>query len=173
MTKSTLDKLSNWVQLLTAIAMLIGVGLVIWELRSNREIARAQQAVDGFGTFSQRNQSIMGEEATRAFAKACEEPDNLSVEEMIIMHYFLVATLNNMRQSLSAEKVSSDLAVNKWEQWQGNFRTIFATEYGRWWWKQGGWEPELREAGDRILAGYEIRPCIERFESYRNRKSSK
>ena len=74
-----------------------------------------------------------------------------------------------MRGTYFIQTVSPDLAVYDWKFWSGNFGTIFATEYGRWWWDQGGWEPEIREAGEEYLANVDIGTCKERYDAYRNR----
>ena len=53
--------LSSWIQAIGAIAILGGLGLVVWELQQAREIAKAQQASDGSAGYSQRVQAMMGE----------------------------------------------------------------------------------------------------------------
>ena len=58
--------LSSWIQAIGAVAILGGLGLVVWELQQAREIAKAQQASDGSAGYSQRVQAMMGENAARA-----------------------------------------------------------------------------------------------------------
>ena len=161
--------ISNLAQLVTSVAVLVGLGLVVWELRQTQEIAKAQQATDGFAIFSQRVQAMMGDSSAHSVAKACDEPDSLTTEDMVILNAVYTETLNNMRQIYTVQLVSGELAIYKWEEWSGNFRIIFATEYGRWWWKTTSWEVEIKEAGDRFLKEHKFPPCSELFDGYRNR----
>ena len=166
------QSLANWVQILTGVAVVIGIALVIWELQQAREIARFEQQNAGFAQFSQHLQSQMGENAASAVAKACDDPDGLTTEEMFILDRYYLDVLNNMRAPLLASMVSEDLTTFGWERWVGNFSTIFATEYGRWWFETSNWEPEIMEAGREYLANREIGSCADRYNRYRNRSRS-
>ena len=42
------QSLSNWIQIVTGIAILVGLGLVVLELRQSRDIALAQLSSDLF-----------------------------------------------------------------------------------------------------------------------------
>ena len=85
---NTTQTLTNWIQLATGVAVLIGLGLVIWELQQTREIAVAQQVDDSMSRYSNQLQAMMGEESARSLAKACDEPDSLTTEDMIILGYY-------------------------------------------------------------------------------------
>ena len=125
--------LGNWIQMFTGFAVVIGLGLVIWELQQAREITRFEQARAGSAQYAQRVQAQMGENVAGAVAKACDEPDRLTTEEMFVLDRYYMDVLNNVRDPLSASKVSEDLTVGEWQQWTTpNFNRIFATEYGRW-----------------------------------------
>ena len=161
--------LTNWIQLATGVAVLIGLGLVIWELQQAREIAVAQQINNSMSQYSNQLQAMMGEESARSLAKACDEPDSLTTEDMIVLGYYYNEIVNRLRGQWELE-ANTDLAVFDWRAWSGNFDIIFATEYGRWWWSRGDWEGEIRDAGNRWLAEKEVISCSDRFDSYRNRK---
>ena len=105
-------------------------------------------------------------------AKACEEPDSLTTEDMFVLDHYYTEVLNNMRWGFYVDEAATDLMVADWHRWTGNFYVIFATEYGRWWWQMSEWEPEIMEAGNRFLAEQDIPSCSERFDLYRNRKVS-
>ena len=113
----------------------------------------------------------MGENVAGPVAKACDEPDRLTTEEMFVLDRYYMDVLNNVRETLNASKVSEDLTVGEWKQWTTpNFNRIFATEYGRWWFQTSNWlEPELKKAGRDFLASQEIEGCSERYDRYRNR----
>ena len=163
-----LPTITNWTQVITGVAVLIGLGLVIWELQQTREIATAQQITNSFSAYSSQLQAMMGEESVKALAKACDHPDSLTTEDMIVLGYFYTDVINELRSALH-QASNTDLAVFEWKQWTGNFDTIFATEYGRWWWGNQKWEPEIMEAGNAWLAEKPTRNCADEYASYRNR----
>lgn len=59
-------KIANWVQIATGFGVLIGLGLVVWELQQSRAVATAQLTSDGFAHFHQLNISRMGESPATA-----------------------------------------------------------------------------------------------------------
>jgi hypothetical protein len=165
-TRSVVD----WVQILTGVAVVVGLGLVIWELQQAREIARFEQLNTSFAQYTQRIQTHMGENAASAVAKACDHPDDLTTEEMFVLDRYYTNVLNNVREPLLAGRLSEDLNAIPWERWApGNFSIVFATEYGRWWFENSSWEPEIMEAGRKFLASREPPNCAARYDGYRNR----
>ena len=112
---------------------------------------------------------MLGEHADRAVAKACDEPDSLTTEDMFVLDHFYTEVLNNMRWGFFVDEAATDLMVADWRRWTVNFYVIFGTEYGRWWWQMSEWEPEIMEAGNRFLAELDAPNCSESFDGYRNR----
>ena len=60
-------------QLITTIAVLIGLGFVIWELQQTRTLARAQLSSDGWAETSADKRVMLGENFADTFAKRCRE----------------------------------------------------------------------------------------------------
>ena len=57
------DRLSTAVQITTLLALVIGLLLVLWELRITRDIARVELIAEGSAQNSARIQAMMGEES--------------------------------------------------------------------------------------------------------------
>ena len=78
---------------------------------------------------------------------------------------------------LTEEPMIAEMRLQFWrdvveEAGAGNFRIIFATDFGRRWWGNQGWEPEVRELGDRLLATLPEEPgCARYFDSLRKPKT--
>ncbi len=161
------QSVSNLIQALSSIAVLIGLVLVIWELQQSREIARVEQQTAGYVLFEDGVKSLMGEHAAAALAKACEFPGDLTIEDMIVLDQAFIVIVGRMRSLLRAKNVSEEFTPVDWRAWQGNFSAIFSTEYGRWWWTRVDWEPEIMEAGNRYLENVEIVPCATYYDGYR------
>ena len=163
------NRLFNWSQLIAAIAVVFGLGLVVWELQQAREIARVEQHMARFAVYDEGIRHMMGENAAQSLAKACDSPDDLTTEDMIVLGHYYNVVLNRFRSALGAAELSDDLTSSDWRQWHGNFHIIFATEYGRWWWSHQSWEPEIMQAGSRILAEDSLIVCSEYYDQYRQR----
>jgi hypothetical protein len=162
------ERLLDAVQLGTLVALLVGVLLVVWELRQTRDIARIQIAAAGSEQYSQRVQAMMGEESAAALARACDTPRELTTEDLIVLEHLHTELLNNLRSAYAIERLADDMAVFDWRAWKGNFRRIFATEFGRWWFASlASVEPEIRAAADAFLAESGTPDCRAHFDDYR------
>ena len=78
----------DWIQLFTLVAVLIGLGLVIYELRQAQMLTRAELAADGYGRLLDKYAFLIGESAAEAFTKNCRGED-LSESEMTQVDAFL------------------------------------------------------------------------------------
>jgi hypothetical protein len=90
----------DWIQILTGVAVLVGLILVIWELQQTRELARAELASDGWGEMMASSRSEMGETFAATRAKACFAPTQLTDSEILEMrafNYILRAEVARMR----------------------------------------------------------------------------
>ena len=153
------SKLVDWIQIVTGFAVVFGLILVFWELNQGRQIAVAQQAETAFDHFANQLLTQMGEDPSSSIAKACDEPDNLTTRDMIVLSAYHTAIINRIRRGLVISR-QSDIIGDQWNDWTGNFGVVFSTEYGRWWWRNTTWEPEIMEAGSRWLSeNASPRPC--------------
>ncbi len=164
-------KLVDWIQIITGFAIVLGLILVIWELNQGRQIAVAQQVESGFDHFANQLLTQMGEDPAGSIAKACDEPDSLTTRDMIVLSAYHTAIVNRVRRGLVISK-HSEIVGERWSDWTANFGVIFSTEYGRWWWRNSIWEPEIMEAGSRWLSENPAPiTCSAFFDSYRNRNT--
>ena len=67
----------NLIQIITATAVVIGLGLVIWELQQTKSLAVTQIVHGDFDNYTQNLTSIYGEDLNRVLATACFEPNKL------------------------------------------------------------------------------------------------
>ena len=58
-----MSKVDRWVQITTTISILIGLGLVIWELQQVKTLARAQLTSDSIAIYNDIRTAILGEQA--------------------------------------------------------------------------------------------------------------
>ena len=161
------QRVFNSIQIITGVAVVAGLGLVIWELQQTRQVARAQLTSDSFAAGLQISTAMFGEKAAAAEAKACSEPDALTDEELLILfNYYLSKFSVNRRLKVIEER--SGLYEGDWLRFaEGAFRQIFDTPVGRAWWKQALVEEEYRELGDRILSQLGEPACRAAYDAVR------
>lgn len=81
------EKLSHWVQIISGIAILIGLVLVLIELRQTKELTRASLASESHSIVMERSTSFQGENPMRVLAKACDSDEPLSTEEKLNLFF--------------------------------------------------------------------------------------
>ena len=96
------SKVMVWIQLITAMAVLVGLGLVVWELQQTRTLVRAQLANANLDALSENSRAQLSETFANVRAKACFEPEKLTDGELMEMyeyHALLLASINRLRLS--------------------------------------------------------------------------
>ena len=146
---------SDWVQILTTLAVLAGLGLVIWELQQNRSVAVGQMTSDGFAAASQHVASPQGEDSARVLAKACESPEALSADELAVLDAHYRGTILLIYRAYFIEQ-QTGLYEGQWRAaGQTYFRDImFRSDAGRQWWIQEreNFVADIQDLGNALLA---------------------
>ena len=65
--RMNIDKANIWIQLTTAFAVLVGIGLVVWELQQVRTLTRAQLTNDMFSITAGNHAAMLGENAAALY----------------------------------------------------------------------------------------------------------
>ncbi len=155
-SRATFDLVTDWLQIITSAVVIAGLGLVIWELKQARELTQAQLTSEGWARLSERNMAIVGENGAEVLAKACDQPDALTRTDVEIMQVITHDRLTAINR-IHALNLDAGLYTGAGMDWtrfsEQTFRDIFATEFGRVWWRatRQRWAPEVTELGDRYL----------------------
>jgi len=161
-------KISNWVQVITGAALLAGIGLVVWELRQNRDAFQSQLTSDGYHNISQRNIALLGERPADVLAKACDSPESLTKSELRILEAFYVDNLNSLRRSYVLARRGDYYDVDYWKRYPSDITIMFETKVGISFWRtMTGWvEPEIKHFGDELLAAGDYTSCAEMYDEW-------
>lgn len=132
--------IGDWVQILSALSILIGIAAVIYEIRQTRAVAEAQLITDQSGIVVSAPVSVMGEDGARILAKACDEPEELTRAETEVLAAYYRTLLFSL---ISRMRVPSETGlleeVSVGSSWVGSSvgvaGTVLGTPYGRFWWK--------------------------------------
>lgn len=148
------QSINDWIQSISAIAILIGLVFVVLELEQNREAMQAQLTNDGYQMLVQTQSSLLGESPVDVLAKACDAPDTLTTADFILLdrYYFQLVQTQVSRLQHLGSRGRAFYPPDYWKTMIGPWRAIFSTSVGREWWRTGKFEPEIRALGDEVLA---------------------
>ncbi len=139
------DKISLWIQIGTGLAVIAGLGLVVWELQQVRTLTRAQLTSELFAISASLNASISGENPAAALAKACTSPESLTREEAIVVDAFYDSQLQLAGRAMILTDRDGIYPEGYWQSNSGGyFASIVESAYGRAWLlrQQIEWWPE-------------------------------
>lgn len=161
------SKLNNWIQSITGIAVLLGIGLVVFELQQNREATISQLSSEGFQVVSQMNSSVLGDQPAEALAKACEKPDELTTAELVVLDHYYTDLIMRTRRIRTLGERGSFYGPDQWKEDYGQWAFMFETAAGRAYWKSFPHDPELQRVGDELLSNWSRPTCGELYASWR------
>jgi hypothetical protein len=81
-------RFSNWFQIISNVAIIVGLGLVIYELNQAKQLARAQFVIDNSGHLTNVRIATMGEDPRAALAKAALHPADLNESDAVALDAF-------------------------------------------------------------------------------------
>ena len=122
-------KLIDLIQLITGIAVLIGLGLVVWELQQTRTLTRAQLTSDHWSEVLQNSRALLGENPAPILAKSCDSPESLSAAERAVTLAALDIRYFMAQRSRTIEEIA-DLGA-PWELVaRSNLRALLSNPIG-------------------------------------------
>jgi len=81
-------RFNNWFQIISNVAIIVGLGLVFYELNQGKPLALVQIASDHGSSLQQRHMTIMGENPQGAITKADLHPADLDAGDAAILGAF-------------------------------------------------------------------------------------
>jgi len=103
-----LELINVWAQILTGIAVIVGLGLVVWELQITRQASYDMYALITVSDESADISAMYGERAAEVMAKACFEPSSLTNADLFILSKYFENRLNRVFQNLWQSKFLND-----------------------------------------------------------------
>jgi hypothetical protein len=159
------ERISHFIQILSGIALIVGIILVLAEMRQTKALVQAQLQSDFWEGAANRSIAQMGENAPNSIARACKG-EELTAEDIVVLEnkYQLHMTL------IIRQKVVNDIAQFDSDAWErtasGQFLQVFSTVHGRTWWKSARQiyakydDGNLIQIGDRVLADASDLQCM-------------
>lgn len=158
MNSTNIDRL---IQIATTAALLIGLGLVIWELQQAKSLAFVDVVHRNVDYITQGQMSVLGEDLSEVLAVACFEPDELDHAGAFVLDAYFMFNLNYVNRLLVQVDVA-DYDTDWRLVSQQRVQTILSFPQGRRWLKHSNaWilqKPELEEFVASMLE-MEVEPC--------------
>ena len=150
----TENRTSKWVAIATNVAVLVGVVLLVIEIRQNNELAKMQSIQERRYIQQQSAIAFYDRDVSETWMKSIMEPELMTLPEIRVMDAYLA--MNILRSSQIRELEDAGLmaqgATRVWME--GDFEFLFSNRFGKVWWYQigaPGW-PQLAEDGNAIIA---------------------
>ena len=164
MPDSNNQPISHWIQVAATIAIVIGLVLVVIELQQAKALARAQLGSQHITEIMATQRTMMGENPSESFLKACLHPDQLTDEDLVILaSQFTV-------MSLSAVRVRGIESIGNfgipWQQAaSGAYQALASTTPGRAWLASLNIpDQELQKVRSAVLENSDGTRCADQLE---------
>ncbi len=106
MSKMDARALNNWLQLGASVGVIIGLFLIVVELRQGELAMEADLRDEYFNSLLETRRTLLGENPLVVWEKACLSPDELSLQEHLILDAFFEITIFQiLRIKLRADEI--------------------------------------------------------------------
>jgi hypothetical protein len=149
------EQIATWIQLITGLAMIGGLGLVVWQLQETRALTRAQLTSDSFAIRIQRRSGLLGENAASALGKACLEPESLTIGENRIAETYYHMQVDAIDRLKLLQERDGLYPEGYWQRVSADYYAeIFDSAHGRAWFMLNAHfqDASIVEAGYEALA---------------------
>lgn len=153
-------KIASWIQITATVGVLVGIILVVIELRQAKAIAHANITAQFFSEIGQNNRVQMGENPAAVLSKACLSPSEITNEDLFVLEGYFVS-----RWALADRSYRLELVGEFGTPWEAvarkSLQPIVRLEHGRKWLTQNvsAYNPGLSEVVSRLLEDTKDVPC--------------
>jgi hypothetical protein len=152
---------TDWFQMVASIAVIVGLILVIVELRQTKVLVRAELASEYSTAWDQRRFTLMGEDAALVVAKVCSNPGTLTMRDVVIYEAMLDDLWARIWR-LQHIEAFADLGI-PWEaEAAQNIRKSLHSAHGRWYAAHIAptkWGPVLADIAARFVEANDYDDC--------------
>jgi hypothetical protein len=164
--RQSMSNVDRWVQITTAVSILIGLGLVIWELQQVKTLARAQLTSDSIAIYNDIRTAVLGEQASHVIAKACLNPESLTPSETVVAHQYYLAQANLLSRLAIHTDRDGVYPAGYWQEQMWYLNPILESQYGRdWLLRRTGFPAGFLEEVHSLIKGLEPPACALEFQN--------
>lgn len=155
------------IQVVSTIAILVGLGLVVYELRQSRLIAETQTIQDYYDMVQTTRNSFWEDGTLEALEKSCKEED-LTIKDAIVLDGYFSELLSHVSRQVRLQRSGfSDNPLYAKYAAEAQFPRVFAHEAGIRYWKSNrtDYNEQIRGYGDEILERNQFASCEEKMNA--------
>lgn len=142
------DKVNSWLSLGANIGVVFGLMLVAYQINQDAELTKAELFSESTDSRREWNQAMMGSAPMEVVAKSIERPQELTLDELLMMDLYFVAAINELRRLEVLKKTGLEVDAHV----EGLEVFYFGSNFAKAWYKEYGWQHELQAIQDRINA---------------------
>jgi len=159
------EKSQNWIQTIAALSVLIGLLLIIWELRQTQELTRVQLLSGNTDDQIELNFAVMGDRVSEIEIKGCLAPEELTQEELSRYWAYLKVDYLRMVGLIQQESIY-DFGRPIENIVRGILRSYLGSKLGMFDYEtlsQRDWPVLMQEVAADIIRNNEVIPCEDTF----------
>jgi len=128
------DRANRWLTLVANIGILIGLALIIVEIRQNAELLRLQFINDDLQETSTSLIPMLGDDLSRVMMKSIFSPEEMTYAEFMVVDSWLTQQIARVerRYQLGQEGILDETA---WKSMDFNYEWHFGNKFARLWWQ--------------------------------------
>ena len=159
-----IELLSHWIQILTGVAVLVGLGLVIYELRQTKTLVEAQLSSDGWAYTHSYTSMIVGENAISSLSKICTDPAAVTEADALMLNHVYSDAFFRVRRAKVVYQIAE--TSSPWQVMAEGLAGIYNTPHGRWWWAKNKdrLDPEIVSVAGPFITARDVDGCKELTE---------
>jgi len=127
-----MDRLNRWIALAANVGILIGLILVVYEIRQNSALVRAQIAATAFSDQKALAIAKMGDNYPQVLARSIKDPASVTLEDVAVHQAALDAQMLEFRRDAIMEELG--VFTGRWRQDLNYSNRPFTTPIGREYW---------------------------------------
>jgi len=127
-----MDRLNRWITLGANVGILIGLILVVYEIRQNSALVRAQISAAAFSDQKALAIAQMGDDYPNALARSVVDPSSVTLEDVVVLQAALEARFVEFRGNAIMEELG--VFTGRWRQDISYSSRPFTTPIGRKFW---------------------------------------
>lgn len=126
--------LENWIQVLTSIAVVVGLLFVGYELRQNTNFAKAEAERSILSDWADLSRAEFESDIFELYIKSVEEPEKLTSAEVLKMSAWMTATIGEF--NLQSSMYTVGLAADPTSDLAGDFQYYLGSRFARAWYAE-------------------------------------
>ena len=159
-------------QIVTNVAIVVGLAVVIYEIYQTRQLAEAQLVGEAYTLAQSTNAMVAGERIAEVLARACFEPDKLTNEDTVVLDAYFEARWTSVSRMIVLRQYDFPTPVGQIVQ--ETLPRIVSFPAGREWYRlqRDNLDPEIRAIADATFESLDGQVCANyllEFTAYQRR----